>query len=593
MTYYFMDNNKQNQLNNLRHSCAHLLAAAVLKFYPDAKPTIGPSIDEGFYYDFDFDNVKISEDDLPKIEEEMKKMVKSWDGFERIEKSSDQAIEYFKNNPYKLELIEELIQKGEKITFYKSGDFIDLCRGGHTPYPKSNIKHFKLLSIAGAYWRGDEKNKMLTRIYGTAFPTKDELEKYLWQKEEAKKRDHRKLGAELELFTFDDMVGPGLVLWLPKGTIIREELERFAKKTEKAWGYQRVATPHLAKKILFETSGHLPYYKESMYPGMKLDDGEYYLKAMNCPAHHLIYRSKPRSYKDLPIRLAEYGTVYRYELSGTLAGLLRVRGMTMNDSHIYCRKDQIKSEFLRVVELHKYYYKVFGITDYYMRLSLHDPKNKSKYIDEPDSWSFSENAIREVLKESKLPFIEKMDEAAFYGPKVDFQIKSVIGREESISTVQLDFAAKKRFNLNYIDNDGKEKEVYVIHRAPLGTHERFIAFLIEHYAGKFPLWLSPVQLTLIPISEKHVDTSRIIADHLISKDFRVEVDDRNERMQAKIRDATLQKVPFIGIIGDKEIERFDAKNPEEALISLRKRDEGDLGQNSISEILQTFQKELE
>lgn len=588
-----MDDKNNKKLEYLRHSCAHLLAAAVMELYPNAKRTIGPSIDSGFYYDFDFGDIKISEEDLPKIEAKMKGILPGWHGFKRMEVTKEEAKKEYKDNPYKMELIDEFSQKGETLTVYQSGNYRDLCRGGHSPHPKNDLKHFKLLSVAGAYWRGDEKNKMLTRIYGTAFPKKEELEKYLWQKEEAKKRDHRKLGAELELFTFDDMVGPGLVLWLPKGTIIREELEKFAKKTEKVWGYQRVATPHVAKKILFETSGHLPYYKDSMYPGMKLDDGEYYLKAMNCPHHHLIYRSKPKSYRDLPIRLAEYGTVYRHELSGTLAGLLRVRGMTMNDSHIYCRKDQIKSEFLKVVELHKYYYKVFGITNYYMRLSLHDPKNKSKYIDEPTSWSFSENAIREVLKESKLPYIEKMDEAAFYGPKVDFQIKSVIGREESISTVQLDFAAKKRFNLRYTDTDGKEKEVYVIHRAPLGTHERFIAFLIEHYGGKFPLWLAPVQLTLIPISENHVKATEAISDFLISKDFRVEVDARGERMQAKIRDATLQKVPFIGIIGDKEIEHFDSKNPEEALISLRKRDEGDLGQNSISQILKTFQKELE
>ncbi len=570
---------------SLRHSTAHLLAAAVMELWPRAKRAIGPAIENGFYFDFDFGDEKISEEDFPKIEQKMRKILPSWKSFELHELTPQQAKKEYADNSYKHELIDEFSKTGKKLSFYKSGDYWDLCKGGHVKNPQNELQHFKLLTIAGAYWRGNEKNKMLTRIYGTAFPTQKELDDYLHMLEEAKKRDHRKLGKELQLFTFDPLVGPGLPLWLPNGTILKDEIEKFAKETEYKWGYQRVSTPHLAKKELFETSGHLPYYADSMYPPMTLDDGDYYLKAMNCPMTHLIYRQAPHSYRELPLRLAEYGTVYRHELSGTLAGLLRVRGMAMNDAHIYCTKDQIKEEFLKVMELHKYYYKIFGITDYWMRLSLHDPEKKEKYIDNPELWKFTEQALREAMKESGLPFEEAEGEAAFYGPKIDFQVKSVIGREESASTNQLDFIASERFGLHYIDSTGQKNSVFVIHRAPLGTHERFIAFLIEHFAGAFPLWLAPVQVMLMPIADRHNKFAKKVNLQLLENTIRSHVDTRPERLQAKIRDATLQKVPFMGIIGDKEI----ANNA----IALRARTGEDLGQIKLPDFLQKLKEDID
>src|SRR5579884_1357790 len=504
----------QENLDHIRHSCAHLLAAAVLELWPGTKNTIGPSIENGFYYDFDFAQ-PISEEDFPKIEAKMAEILPAWDHFERIELSADEAKEKFKENPYKLELIDEIEKAGEPITIYKSGNFEDLCRGGHSENPKEDIGAFKLLSVAGAYWKGSEKNKMLTRIYGTCFKTNEELDKHLEMLEEAKKRDHRKIGKDQELFFIDDLVGKGLIMWLPKGTIIKDQIEQFAKEMEHRGGYVRVSTPIIAKEELFLTSGHLPYYQDSMYPAMKMDDGTYYLRAMNCPEHHEIFKHQNRSYKELPLRIAEYGTVYRNELSGTLAGLLRVRGLTMNDAHIYCTKNQIKDEFKRVLELTQSYFKVFGLEDYWFRLSKWDPNHTEKYIDEPGNWEFTQQVIREVLQESEVKFVEEDDEAAFYGPKVDVQFKSVIGREESMSTIQLDFAAKKRFQLKYIDENGQENsEVFVIHRAPLSTHERFMAFLIEHYAGAFPLWLSPVQVMIVPIADRHAEYGQKLLEQL-------------------------------------------------------------------------------
>lgn len=584
-----MDSQKIHNLHDLRHSCAHLLAAAVMELWPDTKRTIGPAIENGFYYDFEFSH-PISESNLPAIEQKMHEIVKTWNSFERKELTKNEALQLFHGNPYKQELIEEFAKENQTLTAYTSGSYIDLCKGGHIDNPKEQLAHFKLLSVAGAYWRGNAKNTMLTRIYGTCFPTKEELEKHLWQMEEAKKRDHRKLGQELELFTFDDLAGPGLPLWLPKGTIIRDEIEKLAKKTEFQWGYQRVATPHVAKKELFETSGHLPYYKDTMYPAMKLDDGEYYLKAMNCPHTHLIYRHKPRSYRDLPLRFAEYGTVYRYELSGTLAGLLRVRGMSMNDAHIYCTKDQIKEEFKKVMDLHRYYYHLFGIRDFRMRLSLHDPAKKEKYVDDPELWEFSEQAIREAMRESGLPFEEGIGEAAFYGPKIDFLITSVVGREETISTNQLDFTASKRFNLSYVGSDGAEKPVFVIHRAPLGTHERFIAFLIEHYAGSFPVWLSPVQAVVLPISDKHHAFAQNVFNILQKQGFRVELNAENKTVGGKIRQSTLQKIPYMLIIGDKEIEK---SSENEFFASVRTREGIDKGAMSISEFMKVLNDHIE
>ncbi len=546
---------ENSNLEHLRHSCAHLLAAAVLSIWPDTEITLGPAIENGFYYDFDFGDVKISDTDLNKIDKRMHDIVKKWDVFQKREITPEEARDMFKGNPYKLEIIEGIVKKEEKITLYKSGDFEDLCRGGHIHEPKKELQFFKLLSVAGAYWRGSENNPMLTRIYGTCFATKDDLDKHLWELEEAKKRDHRKLGKELELFFIDEVVGKGLVMWLPKGTILRDLIEELARKMEKEAGYLRVVTPHIAKEELFLTSGHLPYYKDSMFPPMVMDDGTYYLKGMNCPHHHRIFLHGVRSYRELPLRLAEYGTCFRNELSGTLSGLLRVREMAMNDAHIYCRKDQIKSEFAGVLKLTIAYFKLFGLKDYWFRLSKWDPKHTEKYINEPENWKFSEQMIREVMVEMNLPFKEIENEAAFYGPKVDIQFRSVIGKEESMSTIQLDFAAKKRFNLTYIDEKGEpNNEVFVIHRAPLSVHERFLAFLIEHYAGKFPLWLAPVQIEILPVSDVFLDKAYEVEKVFLSKGIRAHVNAQQLTLGKKIRVATLQKVPYMGIMGQKEVD---------------------------------------
>lgn len=577
---------QSSDLSNLRHSFSHLLAAAVTRLWPNALPTIGPATDDGFYYDFDLGEEKISESDFKQIEKTMEKMAREWRSFEGREVTPSEAQELFRDNPYKLELINELAQKEEKITVYRSGEFVDLCRGGHTNEPSKDLKHFKLMSVAGAYWRGSEKNKMLTRIYGAAFATKKELDDYLAMLAEAKKRDHRRLGAELELFFIDEMVGKGLVMWLPKGTIMRDEIEKLARQKEQEYGYQRIVTPHIAKEGLFTTSGHLPYYKESMYPPMVMDDGTYYLKAMNCPHHHRIFCQKPRSYRDMPVRLAEYGTCYRNELSGTLSGLLRVRGMAMNDAHIYCRKDQIKDEFKKVIELTLEHFSIFNLKDYWFRLSLWSPDHTDKYIDEPENWAYTEQVIREVLTEMNLPFKEIADEAAFYGPKVDVQFTSAIGREETMSTIQLDFAAKGRFNLVYTDNTGKENnEVFVIHRAPLSVHERFLAFLIEHYAGAFPLWLAPVQVALLPLGENHVEFAQQVSDSMKAKGIRVELDTDAKSIGAKIRHQTLQKVPYMGIMGDKEL--------ESKTISVRTREGKDLGALSVDSFIQKLISDIE
>ncbi len=562
----FQSMNNSEYLLQLRHSAEHVLHQAVKELYPSIHLAMGPATESGFYFDFDNspegkEAVSITEDDFKVIEKRMRMIISKNMPITRHEISADEARKLFQDNPYKLEWIDEASARGDVLTVYwtgepnEAGSMVDLCKGPHVA-ATGEIKAFKLLSVAGAYWRGDEKNKMLTRIYGTAFPTKEELETYLFQQEEAKKRDHRKLGQELNLFFIDESVGKGLVMWLPKGTIVRDEIEELVKDKEKEYGYVRVVTPHIAKEDLYLRSGHLPYYKDSMYPGMKMDDAVYYLKAMNCPHHHTIYNHSKQSYRDLPMRLAEYGTCYRNELSGTLAGLLRVRGMAMNDAHIYLRKDQIKDEFKAVIRLTQEYFKIFALENYWFRLSKWDPKNKEKYIDEPENWAYAEQMIREVLQEMNVEFVEADDEAAFYGPKVDVQFKSVIGREETMSTIQLDFAAKKRFNLVYTDEHGEENnEVFVIHRAPLSVHERFLAFLIEHYAGAFPFWLSPVQVMIIPIAERHNEFSDDVAKQLSDAGIRVEVDTKSESMQKKIRNAQKQKIPYMLIIGDQEIEK--------------------------------------
>lgn len=572
----------------MRHTCEHILTQAMYKLYPDIKMAMGPPTDDGFYFDFESPQ-KISKDDFPKIEAEMKKIIEADLPLTRVELSSDDAKKIFKDNPYKQEWIKEIKDRGEKVTVYYTGDqFVDLCMGPHVA-STGKIGPFKLFSIAGAYWHGDEKNKMLTRIYGTCFPTKEELDKYLWQQEEAIKRDHRKLGAELELFTISEEVGQGLILWLPKGTVIKDELENWAKETERKWGYVRVATPNITKSQLYYTSGHLPYYKDDMYPPMKVDDNEeYYLKPMNCPHHHVIYKSKQRSYKYLPLRLAEYGTCYRYEASGQLFGLLRVRGFVQNDAHIYCTEEQTVEEFLNVMKLHQYYYDSLGIKEYYLELSLRDPKNKKKYHGDEAMWEKAEKLMRQAVAKTDIPMVTQIGNAAFYGPKIDFIIKSAIGRSFAASTNQIDLFMGKRFNLTYFDEKGEEKTPVIIHQAPLGSSERFIGFLIEHYGGKFPLWLSPVQVILIPISERHVEYAQKISQKLFDYHFRAELNSRNESMQSKIRDATLQKVPYMGIIGDKEIQ-----DKENVLISVRTREGKDLGQMTTNQFLNKLQEEIE
>ncbi len=551
---------KDNHHDEIRHSLAHLLAAAVLKKYPKTKLGIGPVIEHGFYYDFKTP-MPLTPEDLKELETTMRDYIKQSLPFKGKKVTPAEAKKLFslkgREQPFKLELIEEFKKDKKPLTVYATGEiFLDLCRGGHVKNTKEiNPDAFTLTHLAGAYWRGDEKKAQLTRVYGLAFETKKELDEHLAMLEEAKRRDHRKLGAELDLFTFDDLVGKGLPLWLPHGTILKNQIEQCAIEMEERYGYERVSTPHLAKEELYLTSGHLPYYKEGMYPAMTMDDGTYYLKSMNCPHHHLIYKARPRSYRDLPLRFAEYGTVYRNELSGTLAGLLRVRMLSMNDAHIYCTKDQIEEEFKKVIALNLEYFKLFGLTHYWFRLSKWDPKRKGKYINEPANWKLTESVLRKILKEMNVPFTEVADEAAFYGPKVDVQFKSVIGREESLSTIQLDFAAKKRFGLSYVDKNGKENnEVFVIHRAPLSTHERFIAFLLEHYAGVFPLWLSPLQVAILPVSENHFAHAEIITQELKKNHIRVTLNSANETLGKRIREAELKKIPSILVIGDKEVE---------------------------------------
>lgn len=579
---------ENNSLDNLRHSTAHLLAAAVLELWPKTKRVIGPAIENGFYFDFDFGDIKISESDFPKIEKTMHRILSSWNSFTKHMLTASEAKKEYPNNPYKEELIDEFSDKGKrKVSLYKSGSYWDLCKGGHIENPSKEIKHFKLLSVAGAYWRGDEKNAMLTRIYGTVWPTQKELEYYLWQLEEAKKRDNRKIGHELELFTISDEVGQGLILWLPKGTIIREEVEKFGKEVEAKYGYQRVVTPHISKEGLYIKSGHLPYYAEDMYPPMLYEGQKYYVKPMNCPHMHMIYQFRTRSYKEFPIRFAEFGTVYRHEDSGTLLGLLRVRGHTTNDAHIYCADDdQAVDELVKVLKMHEYYYKVFGIKDYYIELALPDfKKKKDKYFNDPKAWESAIKLLRVAAKKSGLKVVEQEGSAAFYGPKFDFNITSAIGREFGASTNQLDFGSGKRFDLKFVTQKGTEKIVpYVVHRAPLGSLERFIGFLIEHYAGAFPVWLAPVQVKLLPITDRNVEYANMLAEQLQSANMRCEVDDRSETLGAKIRDAQNEKVPYMLILGDKE--------EKVKKVAVRMRSGKDLGQLDIKKLIEYLQEKI-
>lgn len=540
----------------MRHSVAHLLAAAVLKMFPEAKFGIGPVIGNGFYYDFDLPRTLIPED-LEILEKIMRELIQKNYSYDRAELPIKTALKKFEelNQPYKAEIIRDLKQKGEEmVSVYETGFFVDLCTGPHidsTGEIPSN--GFKLEKISGAYWKGDQSKAQLQRIYGVAFETSAELQAYLKQQEEAEQRDHRKIGADQELFAFSPEIGSGLVLWLPKGNIIKEELENWAKETEQMQGYMRVTTPIITKENLFYTSEHLPHYASSMYAPINIDGEKYYIKPMNCPFHHEIFKHRARSYRELPLRIAEYGWCHRYEDSGSLFGLMRVRGMQMNDAHIYCTREQAIKEFVNVIKLHEYYYKKLGITEYYMELALRNPENK-KYHGDDAMWQEAEDLTRKAMEISGVPYVIQNDGAAFYGPKIDFQIKSITGRIFTASTNQIDLFMPKKFDLKYKNSNGKEDYVVCIHRAPLGTHERFIGFLIEHFAGAFPVWLSPTQVTLLPISEKFFDYADKIMQELRSSGIRTEMSAENESLGKRIREAEKQKVPYMLVVGEKEME---------------------------------------
>jgi threonyl-tRNA synthetase len=594
---------KNSQLYKIRHSLAHVMAQAVTELYPDVKLGIGPPIDTGFYYDFDLGQDErgkprtFTPEDLEAIEKRMRQIIGGKYKFEYREVSADEARELFKDQPYKIELINGLAQGGideygnettEKpvISTYRQDTFEDLCRGPHVEATNQLPSDgFKLMSVAGAYWRGDEENPMLQRIYGTAWPNKKELNQYLEMLEEAKKRDHRKLGKELEIFTFDEEIGPGLPLWLPRGAVMIEELEKLAREVEYRAGYERVRTPHLSKEDLFLRSGHLPYYAESMFPPMEMEGVRYYIKPMNCPFHHKIFGSKPRSYRDLPLRLAEYGTCYRYEKSGELFGLMRVRSMQMNDAHIYCSEEQFESEFLGVVNLYLEYFKLLGIEKYVMRLSTHHKKGLGKkYVDNQRLWLKTEDMVRRAMDHGGIPYVEVPDEAAFYGPKIDVQIWSAIGREFSLATNQVDFAQPARFNLTFVNQHGQEETPLCIHRAPLSTHERMVGFLLEQYAGKFPVWLSPDQACVVPITEAHNEYADNLARRLREANIRAKADLGTERMNAKIRQAQLLQIPYMLVVGDQEVAN--------GTVSLRKRDGSRQNDLPVGEFIATVQERI-
>lgn len=571
------ERSQMTKLERLRHSCAHVLAAAVLRIWHDARLDIGPPTKEGFYYDFDLQTHRFSPEDFEKIEAEMKKIIRENQRFERSVKTRSEAIAFFKSlgQTYKVERISD-IPEGEAISFFQNGEFIDLCAGPHI-MRTGNIKAFKLLKVASAYYRGNEKNPQLQRIYGTAFSKKSDLTNWIAAQEEARQRDHRKIGKEMSLFTFDDQVGIGLPLWLPKGTVLIEELEKLARETEFAEGYQRVRTPHLARETLYQSSGHLPYYAESMFPPMELSEGKdeeikgrYYLKAMNCPHHHKLFAALPRSYRELPLRFAEYGTCYRYEQSGELMGLMRVRSMQMNDAHIYCSEEQFAEEFRAVNAMYLKYFKIFGFQKYHMRFSTHDPARLGeKFVDASDLWKKTESMVREVLLSSEIDFEEIPNEAAFYGPKIDVQIQSLSGREFTIATNQVDFAIPSRFGLSYKTRDNTFATPLCIHRAPLGTHERFIAFLIEHYAGNFPLWLAPEQVRVLPIGEAPMHFARKVHRSLRERGVRAEIDLERDPINAKIQNAECDKVHTMLIVGNRE--------SASASVSMRIHGKGNLG----------------
>ncbi|MEQ8243374.1 MAG: threonine--tRNA ligase [Fulvivirga sp.] len=565
------------------HSSAHLLAEALEEMYPGVKFGIGPPIDNGFYYDVDLGDQEFGEDDLAAVEKKMLELARNKSEFIRSDVSKADALKYFKekDDEYKIELINDLADG--TITFYQQGNFTDLCRGPHIPNT-GFIKAIKLMNVAGAYWRGDEKRKQLTRIYGITFPKQKELTEYLELLEEAKKRDHRKLGKELELFTFSEKVGLGLPLWLPKGTILRERLENFMRKAQVKAGYDPVVTPHIGSKQLYITSGHYEKYGADSFQPIKTpnEDEEFLLKPMNCPHHCEIYKSKPRSYKDLPVRYAEFGTVYRYEQSGELHGLTRVRGFTQDDAHIFCRPDQVKEEFVKVIDLVLYTFKALGFENYTAQVSLRDPENKAKYIGADELWERAEREIQEAADERGLSTVAVKGEAAFYGPKLDFMVKDALGRSWQLGTIQVDYTLPDRFELEYTGADNQKHRPVMIHRAPFGSMERFVAVLIEHCGGNFPLWLSPDQIAILPISEKYQDYAQALYTTLSEKDIRGFLDNRDEKIGRKIRDAEVMKVPFMLIVGEKEA--------AEGRVSVRRHGEGDLGSMSIEEFIGHFEQ---
>lgn len=565
------------------HSSAHLLAEALEALYPGTKFGIGPAIETGFYYDVDFGDRHFSQEDFKAVEDKMLELARTKSEYKRTPVPKDEAINYFgaKGDEYKLELIEGL--EDGNITFYSQGNFTDLCRGPHIPNT-GFIKAAKILNVAGAYWRGDEKRKMLTRIYGVTFPQQKELDQYLHVLEEAKKRDHRKLGQELELFTFSENVGKGLPLWLPKGTILRERLVNFLKKAQEKAGYQQVVTPHIANKKLYVISGHYEKYGKDSFQAIHTpEEEEFYLKPMNCPHHCEIYKSKPRSYKELPLRLAEFGTVYRYEQSGELHGLTRVRGFTQDDAHLFCRPEQVKEEFKKVIDLVLFVFKSLGFEDYVAQISLRDPENKQKYMGADAAWDMAEQAIKEAALEKELNTITELGEAAFYGPKLDFMVKDALGRKWQLGTIQVDYQLPEKFQLEYIGSDNQKHRPVMIHRAPFGSLERFTAVLIEHCAGNFPLWLAPEQFIILPISEKFHDYAQEVKSLLEEHDVRGSIDERDEKIGRKIRDAEVAKIPYMLIIGEKE--------QMENKVTIRKKFEGDKGALSVDEFIQLFKAE--
>ncbi|MFQ5865097.1 MAG: threonine--tRNA ligase [bacterium] len=565
------------------HSTSHIMAHAVKQLYPEAQFGVGPPIENGFYYDIDV-NSPITQEDLERVEKKMQEIIDSNRPFQRDELSKEEAIELFRKrgDGYKIELLQDM--DDERPSIYSEGDFIDLCRGPHLP-STGKVRTFKLLNIAGAYWRGDEKNKMLQRIYGISFPKKKQLDEYLQQLEEAKRRDHRKLGKELELFLITPKVGSGLPLWLPKGTVIRETLENFLREEQRKRGYLPVITPHIGNIELYKTSGHYPYYKESQYEPLRAEEQEYLLKPMNCPHHFQIYAAKPHSYRDLPIRLSEFGTVYRYEQSGELNGLVRVRSFTVDDSHMFVRQDQLKSELYDVIDLIKLIFNTLGFKDFKTQLSFIDPKNPDKYAGSHELWGKAQKDIQEAADAHDLNYNVALGEAAFYGPKLDFIIRDVLGRNWQLGTVQVDYFMPERFNLEYVGSDNQKHRPVVIHRAPFGSMERFIGILIEHFAGAFPVWLAPVQVIVLAITDEYLDYGKQVYEKLISADLRAELDERSEKISYKIREAETQKIPYMLVVGHEEVRNN--------LVAVRKRKQGDLGKFTLDEFLKRIKNEIQ